>query len=197
MKIGIDIDGVLVNYYEACMDNATKYFYEHKIKYNIDSSKYYETDIFNVPYENMEKVWNEYLEDYARRYPPRKYAAEVISKLKENNEICIITARNEEGLPEEAQGTMGLMVKEWLDNNKIEYDKLIFSNGSKLEICKQENIDIMIEDKPTNVLEISNYIPVLCFDNPYNRQVAGNNIIRVYSWYNILQNIEDCRRMRR
>lgn len=30
------------------------------------------------------------------------------------------------------------MVKKWLKDNKIEYDKLIFSTGNKFDICKQE-----------------------------------------------------------
>ena len=54
MKIGIDIDGVLTNYYEAVIDNATKYFYENKIEYKIDQSKYYENEMFNVSDEDIE-----------------------------------------------------------------------------------------------------------------------------------------------
>ncbi len=190
MKIGIDIDGVLTNYYEAVMDNAIKYFYENKIDYKVDQSKYYENEMFNVSDENIEYFWNLYLAEYAEKLPARKFAAEVISKLKEKNEIYIITARNEEGLPKELYGKMKDMVKNWLKDNKIEYDKLIFSSGSKLDICKKENVNIMIEDKASTILEISTYIPVLCFDAPYNKEAKGENIIRVYSWYDILRNIE-------
>lgn len=190
MKIGIDIDGVLTNCFEATVDNATKYFYENKIDYKIDSSKYYENEMFSVSNENVEKFWNQYLPEYAQRLPSRKYASEVISKLKQKNEIYIITARNEEGLPKELHGRMQDMTKKWLKDNSIEYDKLIFSTGSKLDICKQENVNIMIEDKPNNIQEISEYIPVLCFDNPWNQGLEEKNIIRVYSWYDILGNIE-------
>ena len=48
----------------------------------------------------------------------------------------------------------------------------------------------MIEDSPKNILDISTKVPVLCFDNPYNKKVEGNNITRVYSWYDILNKIE-------
>ena len=101
MKIGIDIDGVLTNYYEAVIDNATKYFYENKIEYKIDQSKYYENEMFNVSDEDIEHFWNQYLPEYAQKLPAKKFATEVISKLKQENEIYIITARNEEGLPKE------------------------------------------------------------------------------------------------
>lgn len=189
MKIGIDIDGVLTNYTEFIMDYATKYFYENKIDYKICPTKYDEEETFNLPYEGcIENFWNEYLGEYAQNYPARKFAAEVITKLKQENEIYIITARNEEGLPKELYGKMQTMVKKWLKDNNIEYDKIIFS-GSKLEICKQENINIMIEDKPSTIIEMAKHIPVLCFDAPYNKDVAGKNITRVYSWYDILKNI--------
>ena len=36
----------------------------------------------------------------------------------------------------------------------------------------------MIEDKANNVLEISDHIPVLCFDAPYNIGIEKNNIQR-------------------
>lgn len=193
MKIGIDIDGVLTNYYEAVVDNATKYFYENKIDYEINQTKYYEDEMFNVSDENIEKFWNQYLAEYAQNFPVRKFAAEVISKLKKENEIYIITARNEEGLPKELYGTMQDMVKKWLKDNSIEYDKLIFSTGSKLDICKQENVNIMIEDKASTIQEVAKCIPVLCFDTPYNKEAEGKNITRVYSWYDILKNIEKIR----
>ena len=48
----------------------------------------------------------------------------------------------------------------------------------------------MIEDSPTNVMDISQKVHVLCFDNPYNKKIEGNNITRVYSWYDILGKIE-------
>lgn len=190
MRIGIDIDGVLTNYYEAVIDNATKYFYENKVDYKIDQSKYYENEMFNVSDENIEKFWNVYLPEYAQNLPARKFAAEVISKLNLKHEIYIITARNDEGLPKELHGMMKNMVRNWLKDNEIKYDKLIFAIGSKLDICKQENVDIMIEDKASTIQEISKYIPVFCFDAPYNREIRGKNITRVYSWYDILRNIE-------
>ena len=190
MKIGIDIDGVLTNYYEAVIDNATKYFYENKIEYKIDQSKYYENEMFNVSDEDIEHFWNQYLPEYAQKLPAKKFATEVISKLKQENEIYIITARNEEGLPKELYGTMKEMVKNWLQCNTIKYDELIFSTGSKLEICKEKNIAIMIEDKESTINELSKYIHVLCFDAPYNQKAEGKNITRVYSWYDILKNID-------
>ena len=49
----------------------------------------------------------------------------------------------------------------------------------------------MIEDKASNVEKISDVIPVLCFDAPYNLHVNKDNVTRVYSWYQIYKHFLD------
>lgn len=185
MRIGIDIDGVLTDMEAAILDNATKFCYENNIEYKIDATQYDESKMLNISEENIEKFWNLYLGEYAQNYPTREYASEVISKLKKENEIYIVTSRNEEGLPPELYGTMQDMVKKWLEKRKIEYDKIIFTQ-EKLKTCIENNIDIMIEDCAETINKLSKRIKVLCFDTSYNKQVEGKNIIRVYSWYDVL-----------
>ena len=72
-----------------------------------------------------------------------------------------------------------------LKRNKIEYDKIIFSREDKLDISLENNIELMIEDKPANINKISGKIPVICFHAGYNKNCDGSNIIRCYSWYDI------------
>ena len=72
-----------------------------------------------------------------------------------------------------------------LKRNKIEYDKIIFSREDKIDICLENNIELMIEDKPANINKISGKIPVICFHAGYNKNCNDNNIIRCYSWYDI------------
>ena len=191
MKIGIDIDGVLTDISRAILDYGAKFCYDNGLEFIAHPEEYNERKALTLSDECIEKFWNQYLEIYATKYPTREFAREVIQKLKEyGHSICIITARNEEGLPPETYGTMQLMVKEWLQDNEIIYDELVFSKESKVPYCMEHKLDIMIEDSPRNVLEISQKMPVLCFDNPYNKQVEGKNITRVYSWYDILYKIE-------
>ena len=190
MKIGIDIDGVLVDIARFTIDYGTKFRYDNDICTSVIDNEYDEGKALGLTPEQTEQFWNQYLGFYATKYPARNFASEVIQKLKQSHEIYIITARNEEGLPPETYGQMQGMVKEWLIDNKIEYDKLIFTTGSKLPYCLENEIDVMIEDSPNNILDISSKVPVLCFDNPYNKKIEGNNITRVYSWYDILSKIE-------
>lgn len=189
MRIGIDIDGVLVDLVRFVADYGSKFCYENNIPYTVKKDEYNEAEALGITNEQVEKFWNTYLTFYAKNYPARDFASEVITKLRKKHEVYIITARNEEGLPKETYGTMQNMVKKWLIDNKIEYDKLIFTGENKLATCIENHIDMMIDDAPHNVKEISTKIPVLCFDNPYNESLEGNNIIRVYSWYDILNKI--------
>lgn len=189
MKIGIDIDGVLTDIGRFIVDYGQKFCIENGIDFKVHEEEYDEVNALGITDEQNEQFWNNYLEYYATEYPVRDFAVEIISKLKKENEIYIITARNEEGLPASSYGTMKTLVKNWLEKNKIEYDELVFSKGSKLPYCIERNIDVMIDDSPCNVLDISSKIPVLCFHNPYNRSLNGDNITRVYSWYDVLDKI--------
>ena len=189
MRIGIDIDGCLTDCAKFVIDYGTKFCVENNIDYKITENEYDEAKALGISYEDTEKFWNKYLPYYVIEYKPREFAPEIINKLKQNNEIYIITARNEYGLPPEHYGHMQDFVKKWLEDNDIYYDKLIFTMGSKLPYCMENKIDIMVEDSPKNVLDVSKEIEVLCFDNPYNKKIEGNNIERVYSWYDVYSKI--------
>ena len=193
MKIGIDIDGVLIDLERYVIDYGTKMCVEKQWKINLKLDEYFEKERFFWTDEQEEEFWNTYLEDYVLKTNPREFSKEVIEKLrKENNKIYIITARNEEGLPLESYGRMQEFTKKWLLDNGIEYDELIFaSDAEKLEQCIKNDIDIMIEDYPNNILNISNKIKVIKYDCQYNKDVKGKNIITAYSWYHIYNIIKE------
>ena len=153
------------------------------------------TDIFKVDSKLDNEFWTKYFKDYAINVDVRKFASEVIKKLKQNgNEIYIITARG--SFLSHSASVMSIeenrnIVLEWLKRNEIEYDKIIFSPEDKLSICIDNNIDLMIEDKVDNINKISTKIPVICFHAGYNKACTGNNVIRCYSWYDIYGKIND------
>lgn len=190
MRIGIDIDGVLTNIEEFIADYEVKFCYENNLTYRVNLKEYDEAKALGISEQNCEKFWNKYMKYYATEYKARDFASEVINKLKEDgHEIYIVTARNEYGLTGEDYGKMKQFVKEWLEKNKIYYDKIVYTEETKLPYCIGNYIDIMIEDKPENVKEISTKIPVLCYNCSYNADIKGKNITRVYSWYDIYNKI--------
>lgn len=191
MRIGIDIDGVLTDYERFIADYGAKYCIEHKIPFAIEPEHYEESKVFGWTEEQTTKFWNEYLVYYASDYPAREFASEVIQKLKEEgHEIYIVTSRNEYGLPDEYVGKMKTLVEEWLKKNKIAYDRIIYTEGSKLKYCVGNYIELMIEDCAKQIEEIGTQIPVLCFDSKYNQNAKGKNVTRIYSWYDVYQKIK-------
>ena len=187
MNIGIDIDGVLTDIDKFILEYGSKFCIEENITLKINIGKYNEIETFNWTEEQFEKFWNKYLVYYVKEYKPRIFAQEIIKKLKqEGNNIYIITARDETGMPKEHYGKMQEYTKKWLIKNNIKFDKLIFAtDDKKIEQCLKNNIDIMIEDSPENIKNISSKLTVIKFNCKYNENIENKNIITAYSWYNI------------
>ena len=192
MRIGIDIDGVLTDMERFLADYGSKFCVENDISLNIENIEYDEFKTFNWTEEQGIKFWNEYIIYYATKYPARDLASEVINKLKEEgHEIYIITARNDYGVPKEYIGKMrDEIVPRWLKENEIPYNKIIYTEGSKLPYVVGNYIELMIEDSPINIVDISSKVPTFCYNNLYNKDVKGENITRVYSWYDIYDKIK-------
>lgn len=192
MRIGIDIDGVLTDMERFLADYGSKYCVENNLAINIEKVEYDEFKTFNWTEEQGIKFWNEYIIYYATKYPAREFASEIIKKLKEEgHEIYIVTARDDYGVPKEYVGKMrGEIVPKWLEENKIPYNKIIYTEGSKLPYVVGNYIELMIEDSPEIIKELSSKIPVLCFNCQYNENIKGQNITRVYGWYEVYDKIK-------
>lgn len=182
MKIGIDIDGVLTDISRFYLDYGAKYAFENNIDKIAEPNGYEIEEILDLEKDAHIEFWKKYDEFYTKKIYTREFAAEVIARLRDDNhEVYLITARK----PQEEKWT-----KDWLKENNIYYDKLEFTE-EKVDYCKNNNIDLMIEDKVRNVLEISRVIPVICLDNRYNKECEGDNITRCYSWYDIYSKIKN------
>ena len=80
---------------------------------------------------------------------------------------------------------MRKIVIDWLEQENIVYDKIVFTPEDKLQICLENNIDVMIEDKVENIEKVSTRLPVICFHAGYNKHCKNDNIYRAYTWYDI------------
>ena len=192
MNIGIDIDGVLTNDDDYILDFTSKYCYEHDLK-GFDNANLYEYRKLNWDENTINDYRKEYFLNYIKNEPARKFASEVIKKLRdEENKIFIISARyktaeygkiNNENVRE--------CTLDWLRKNKIEYDKIIFTKPPKVNEILENKVDIMIEDSPTTINELVKVVKVLYYDTRYNRSIEHENITRVYSWYDIYMKINE------
>lgn len=194
MRIGIDIDGVLTNIEQYILDNATRFLVQNNIDYKVGQSNYDFYKSLGINKEVELDFWSDNLFNYAKYEKARPYASEIIKKLKEEgNEIYIITARWLTNKNTSDGEKMRNIVRNWLKENDIVYDKLIFSmadNENKMDEILEHNIDLMIEDNPNNINDLSKVIPVICYNTGYNGKCDGNNIYRCYSWYDIYKMIK-------
>ncbi len=157
MKIGIDIDDTLTDIGEKLEQEAKKYAKQlGKEEQNISElSNKNDGKIlqrkYGFTYEELKYFLKEIHEGVTRCAVPRVNAKETIKKLKEKgHEIYIITARDSEFHDDPYQ-----LSKDWLDKNKIEYDKLIVNAREKASICKQEEIDVFIDDQLNNCIAVA------------------------------------------
>ena len=188
MRIGVDIDGVLNDIGQWHYSCGFKFCIDNHIHRGFHPEEYMIEKQFELTDEENYKFWREYIFDLMVSIPTRPYAGSILKLLKEmGHEIVILTARDNRYLTNQYANTMNFYVEEWLRKNNIPYDEIIVGPGKKKDKCLKHKLDIMIEDKASNVCEISDYIPVLCFDAPYNLKISKKNVHRVYSWYQIYQ----------
>lgn len=189
MNIGIDIDDVITDG-EAYYAYAQKYIVEELKREPIivndlglcESASYYD-ELFGWNVDEAEDFWNKNMENVLTEVQPRFFAREIISKLrKEGHKIIIITARDSE-----FHDAPYLLSKNWLDRNNIEYDKLIVNAREKGTVCKNENIDLFIDDQLNNCLDVlKEGIKVIRISN---ENCTNKDIVDLNNWTKIYEYI--------
>lgn len=191
MKIGIDIDGVLTNDDDFIINCTSKYCYENNLDF-FKNPYAYEYEKLDWDEDTINKYRKLYFDDYVDNEPVRKFASEVIKKLKEDgHEIYIITARHKSHDDTLDGENMRQRIKKWLDMNEILYDKLIFARAPKTNELVENKIDLMIEDSPNMIPVMKEIVDVFCYDTRYNQKIKNDNVTRVFSWYDIYKKINE------
>ena len=186
MRIGIDIDNCISNFDDVLLEEYIKHDKELRNTGIINDKPYYLTvDMFDWSKEENDDFYYNNIQRIAMSLKPLNNAKEVIDKLKaDGNEIYIITSRdNGEYInPEE-------MTRKWLEKYDIYFDKLILTGRhEKGPVCKENNIDIMIEDSIKNCEDIENN-GVKCYimNTRYNQEET--RFERVKTWNEIYSKI--------
>ena len=186
MNIGIDIDDTISETFETLLPYAQKYTIEElKRLPNIDMNQnfldhFYIVKMFNWNKEEAMNFWIKYYEEILKQVNIKKFASDVIKKLKDNgNKIFLITARwaREDNNVEE-------ITKKWLKDNNIVYDKLILGADNKVNLVKDNKIGIFIDDSYQNCKDVSENTDakVYMMNTRVNEKFKIENVKRVYSW---------------
>ena len=186
MNIGIDIDDTISETFETLLPYAQKYTIEdlkRKSEVQIDSNCANHLYIVYMNGWNEQEAlvfWEEYYAEILRKLNIKKFASEVINKLrKQGHKIYLITARWDM-----KRDNVEEITKKWLKDNNVEYDGLFLNASDKLELAKQNNIDIFIDDSFKNCKKIADNTDakVYMMNSRVNGSLNDEKIKRVFSW---------------
>ena len=161
MRIGLDIDNTI------CSTNKLASVIYKKI-YKKDFNELDKVNQYEFIGKNCDTIF-----DFC---PLEDNVKEVIDKLrKDGNKIYIITARCNERVNKIEQRTIN-----YLNKNKIYYDKIFFGKDEKYDVYKKLSLDIMLDDD-YDVYDKINNIGGNCllYNGILNSKKSGN---KVYSW---------------
>lgn len=193
MNIGIDIDDTISNTFETFFPYMKK-FIEQDLNRKLDLNLSSRTDYYNVvekygiSKEEARVFWKKYFVQIVENVLPKEASVEIINKIKEKgNKIVLITARFDDEIVD-----IKALTEKWLKENNIKYDKLIINSQNKLEIAKQENIEIFIDDSIRNCEMLSSgNIKTYMFSTKNNEYYENENILKVKSWNEFYENIKE------
>lgn len=190
MRIGIDLDEVLGYFLPAFIEWHNDIYKTHwKIE---EFYSYYSWDVYNFPREEGIKKLYEFFETpYFKNIKPTKGSQEAVKILKKDNELFIITARQEIIIEETRR-----WVAQYFPNifSEIYFANHFSQSGkpkTKKETCDFLDIDVLIEDSAPYASEcLAPSRKIFLFDYPWNRAIAlPGGIKRVHSWEEILEKI--------
>ena len=187
MNIGIDIDNTLCNNYERVLNwseiyNCSINGSNNKKDLNTLEMK----DVFGWTQEQENEFWTRYIDVIAYNLDLRPFVKEVIDELRnEGHKIYLITSRINKLYPNILNIT-----DEYIKKHNILCDNVIFEAINKLDVCKKNNISILVDDNVQVCCEVSKEIPVLCFKTLYNQNFTCFNTINVSNWIEVYIEIQ-------
>ena len=187
MKIGIDIDGVILDYERVLKTYGDLYdFIELKKDGIINRNEHYLRNRYNWTEEERMNFVNKYFIKLSKKTPLIPGAKYVINMLqKEGNELIIITARG--GMIEEMKD----VAIDKFNEEGLSFDKYYWKQDDKLEVAQQENIDFMIDDSYDVCKKLSeNRIKTIYFRDKEMKKLEQNEYVKeVSNWGEIYRYI--------
>ena len=191
MIIGIDIDDTLTDIRDEVGAEALKYakslnkeIDEKKVVWDKNNNGSSFKERYNLNYDELLYFFGNIQEKITKKAKPREDVVEVLKNLrKDGHKIYIVTARDSEFHNDPYE-----LSKTWLDKNNIEYDKLIVDARDKAKVCKEQNVDLFIDDKLSNCQGVSNEGIVTIRITNYTDQ--HQNIINKKNWKEIYEYIK-------
>mgnify|MGYP006286362713 CR=1 FL=1 len=183
MRIGVDLDEVLADYL-----NAVLKYYNFTKGTDLKWEDFFSYDFWKVWGGTVEEMIDElyafYQSSYFKSMGLVKGAKEGIAELRKDNELFIITSR---------QDDISEVTRNWVEENfPGVFAGVYFVNNysrtgqrrTKVEVCDQLKIEVLLEDQTKYALEcVSDNRKVVLFDYPWNQELdQREGIYRVADW---------------
>ena len=188
MNIGIDLDDTIAETAKGFFYYGSKFNQERNINHKIQKKEWDFDKAFGWNEEHIEDFFKTYLEKLFTGLDPKQDAVDIINLLKrEGHKIVVITARSVEHIKNAYE-----ICDNWLKEHNIMVDKIVINGNDKAEKCKENDIDIFIDDSIYHCENVYNKlkIPVLLMNSWYNEKQEVNNIKRVFNWHEIYSEIK-------
>ena len=198
-RIGLDIDDTICNTNFVLMKYAFKYNKEHGnkplLKYNTNNFG----EVFGWNKEEVNNFFRTYYLDALKEIEPKFRAKEVLSKLREEDyEIVFITVRNDREC--DGEGEAKRITLEWFEKYGIPFDELYVDIQDKKSFCKENKIDIFMDDSVSTVTKVKDTgIDTFIAMNDFNLDFNDDEITKVYSmedFYNKVHALENVRKIK-
>lgn len=199
MNIAVDIDHTLTDI-KAELSRAM-YEYAKRLGKRVEDKPYYIEDVkddgriyqeyYDFDYEELLYFMSVVQEQIFNNATPRRGAREALEKLRdEHDKIFIVTARDSEFHKDPY-----LLSEAWLKSNKIPYDKLIVNARNKVPVCVKEKIDMFIDDKLANCVNMSK-VGIKAIQISSKRHTF-NEVETFTNWQDIYEFIEEYKKSKK
>jgi DNA polymerase II large subunit len=181
MRIGIDIDDVLIDLNSPLIDFHNKEYGTNIKRSDFETFNLWET-WGGTREEAIKKIEKFSESDHFKLIKPTEEVISLIDFFSKKNELFVITSRHNKSID---------FTRNWIEKffpNK--FKKIFFTNHfgdgettSKDEICIENKIDLFIEDNMDWAKVVAEKgIHVLLFDAPWNQNFKHKNMERVFNW---------------
>lgn len=187
MKIGIDLDGVVIDSETTFRTYEEIYSVEElngKCIINSEEPKFQQR--YDWTEEESKRFVDKYFLEVSKNSGLMSGFVPVYKKLKEQgHEFVVITARG--GFLKEMKDD-AIRV---LDENGISFDKYYWMTDDKLEACQKENVDIMIDDDHRIIKKLNdNWIKTLYFRDTNLKKLEESELMHeVNNWGDVYRYI--------
>jgi uncharacterized HAD superfamily protein len=158
MRIGFDVDGVIYDWHMSVYDYGVRYL---DVK---DTFEDYWNDLISGKYNSIyinNLIKNPILVTN-RDINPK--ILDMLNALSREHTIYYVTARPDE---------LNFATKQWFKRNKLPQQENLYitNNGDKVKYIVDHKIDVFVEDREKNAIELKDYTKVILVKQLWNESI--------------------------